>query len=91
MREFAFQPDWREVKQELAARLREIRTDLYGDHGGPMLAEELGIPFRSWAGYESGASMPGPVMLRFLQRTGANPHWLLTGAGPRYAPKRRGR
>jgi hypothetical protein len=25
-------------------------------------------------------------MLRFVAETKANPHWLLTGEGPRYAP-----
>ncbi len=82
--------DWDEVKHGLAARLREVRMELYGEHGGPMLAEELKIPHRAWVRYENGASMPAQVMLRFLERTGANPHWLLTGAGSRFATRREG-
>jgi hypothetical protein len=91
MKDSDFQPDWGEVKRDLAARLREVRKELYGEHGGPMLAQELEIPYRSWAGYESGASMPAPVMLRFLERTGTSPHWLLTGEGSRYSAGRKGR
>lgn len=91
MKDFEFQPDWGEVKRGLTARLREVRQELYGEHGGPMLAADLDIPYRSWAGYEAGASMPAPVMLRFLEHTGTSPHWLLTGEGPRYSPRRQGR
>ena len=29
---------------ELAARIREVRSDLYGEHGAPLLADDLGIP-----------------------------------------------
>lgn len=82
--------DWEDVKQGLAARLREVRIELYGEHGGPMLATELKIPHRAWVRYETGAGMPAEVMLRFLERTGADPHWLLTGAGSMFAPERRG-
>jgi hypothetical protein len=87
MREPEFQPDWGEVKHDMAVRLREIRLELYGQHGGPMLAEELEIPYRDWARYESGGSMPAQVMLRFLEKTGTSPHWLLTGEGPKFFPK----
>lgn len=91
MREFEFQSGWEGVKQDLAARLREIRVELYGEHGGPMLAEELEVPYRIWVRYEAGVSMPAPVMLRFLEQTGASPRWLLTGDGPKFPPKDEGR
>ncbi|WP_337177200.1 hypothetical protein [Paludisphaera sp.] len=91
MRDFEFQPDWGAVKRGMAGRLREVRMELYGEHGGPMLANELGITFGAWVGYETGATMPASVMLLFLQRTGANPRWLLTGDGPRYSASRKGR
>ena len=87
MSDFEFQSHWGEVKHDLAVRLREIRVELYGEHGGPMLAEELEIPYRAWVRYEAGASMPAQVMLRFLERTGTSPHWLLTGDGPKFPPK----
>jgi hypothetical protein len=63
--------------------------DLYGEHGGPMLAAALRLPFRTWMNYESGVTVPGPVVLRFIELTGACPHWLLTGEPSQYRPVRR--
>jgi hypothetical protein len=57
---------------------------MYGEHGGPLLAEDLGIPTRTWARYESGAPIPGLVLLRFIEVAGVEPQWLLTGEGRRY-------
>ena len=70
----------------LASRLREVRRELYGEHGGPLLAQDLEIPARTWAHYESGVTIPGAVVLRFLVLSGVEPHWLLTGEGRRYRP-----
>ncbi len=67
----------------LAHRLREVRLELYGDDGGPLLAETLGVPARTWANYESGVTIPGLVLLRFIDATDVEPHWLLTGEGRR--------
>jgi hypothetical protein len=50
-----------------------------------MLAEDLELPSRTWLNYESGVVIPATVILRFIDLTGANPHWLLTGEGDRYA------
>jgi hypothetical protein len=69
----------------LCRRVRQIRVELYGENGGPMLAEVLHVPFRTWANYESGITMPATVMLRFILLTGACPHWLLTGELPQYS------
>jgi hypothetical protein len=79
-------PDWKMIQAGIAARIREIRLDRFGMHGGPSLAEALRIPFRAWTSYETGTTMPGQVMLRFIQLTGADPHWLLTGQGRKYNP-----
>jgi hypothetical protein len=68
----------------LPRRLRAVRLDLYGEHGGPLLAESLGIPTRTWVHYESGVSISGPVLLRLIEVTGVEPRWLLTGEGRRY-------
>jgi hypothetical protein len=68
----------------LARRLHAVRLDLYGAHGGPLLAEDLGIPTRTWVRYESGGPLPGLVLLRFIEITDVEPHWLLTGEGRRY-------
>ena len=80
--------EWSAVKNKLAWRIREIRQELYGEHGGPMVAEALGIPFRTWVNYENGCTIPAPSILRFIEVTRANPHWLLTGRGDKYTPRR---
>jgi hypothetical protein len=68
----------------LCRRLRQVRMELYGENGGPMLAEALRLPFRTWVNYESGVIVPALVILRFIEVTEASPHWLLTGEPPRY-------
>ncbi len=76
--------DWLVLKSGLAARVREVREDLFGAHGGPLLAEELGLPFRTWVNYEGGCTIPAQIILRFLVLTHTDPHWLLTGEGRKY-------
>ena len=68
----------------LGRRLRQVRLDLYGENGGPMLAEALRLPVRTWINYEQGITVPALVVLRFIELTGTCPHWLLTGELPRY-------
>jgi len=76
--------DWTAIKHDLAQRVREVRVDLYGAHGGPLLAEALQIPFRTWLNYENGCTIPAPSILRFIELTRTSPHWLLTGRGDKY-------
>ncbi len=76
--------DWESIKSGLADRVREIRLDLYGVHGGPLLAQALKIPFRTLHNYETGSTIPARTILRFIELTGAHPHWLLTGLGDRF-------
>ena len=76
--------DWDALRRDLADRIRLVRRELYGDHGGPMLAEALDLPVRTWNDYEGGVAIPSDVLLEFLQQTGTDPHWLLTGEGPKY-------
>jgi hypothetical protein len=73
--------DWATLKSDLADRVRQVRLDLYGVHGGPLLASELGLPFRTWMNYESGCTIPAQVILKFIEVTRADPHWLLSGEG----------
>jgi hypothetical protein len=80
--------DWVALRNDVARRLREIREELYGTHGGPLLAESLNIPFRTWLSYENGAEVPASFMLQFIELTGADPHWLLTGHGQKYVQPR---
>src|SRR4051794_20606353 len=72
------------IKAALSRRLREVRNDLFGEHGGPELARRLGLPARTWYNYETGVTVPAEVLLTFIDQTGANPVWLLTGESPRY-------
>ncbi len=76
--------DWEIIKIGLARRIREVREELYGEHGGPYLATLLRIPFRTWHGYESGGMIPAETILRLIEVTDVNPHWLLTGDGEKY-------
>jgi hypothetical protein len=71
-------------KAAIAGRLRLIRSELFGEHGGPELADQLGIPFRTWFNYEAGVTIPGEVLLKFLVITDTEPLWLLRDEGPRY-------
>jgi hypothetical protein len=72
------------VKAQLSSRLREVRQELFGEHGGPELARRLNIPARTWYNYETGVTVPAEVLLGFIDQTGTNPVWLLSGEGPKY-------
>ena len=72
------------VKASLSRRLREIRQEVFGEHGGPELARRLNLPARTWYNYETGVTVPAEVLLGFIDQTGANPAWLLTGEGTRF-------
>ncbi len=72
------------VKASLSRRLREIRQELFGEHGGPELARRLGLPARTWYNYETGVTVPAEVLLAFIDQTGASPTWLLNGEGAKY-------
>ncbi len=72
------------VKASLSRRLREIRQEIFGEHGGPELARRLNLPARTWYNYETGVTVPAEVLLAFIEQTGANPEWLLTGEGARF-------
>ncbi len=70
-------------KASLARRICEVRRDLYGEYGTDTLATALKIPSQTWCNYERGVTMPADIMLEFLNITGTDPHWLLTGEGER--------
>ena len=75
-----------DVKAALGGRLRLIREERLGERGAPDLARIIGVPERTWLNYEAGVTIPGEVLLRFLEATSAEPGWVLTGQGPRYRP-----
>ncbi len=78
------QSNWQTIKLDLAHRIRTIRVELFGANGGPLLAQEIGVPFRTWMNYEDGCTIPAQAILRFIEVTNADPHWLLTGDGEAY-------
>lgn len=80
--------DWQALKLDLARRVREVRLELYGVHGGPMLAKSLDLPYRTWHHYESGCTIPAQTLLRFIEVTNVTPRWLQTGEGDRYSAPR---
>jgi Bacteriophage CI repressor helix-turn-helix domain len=69
---------------DLAQRVREVREDLYGEHGTQFLADALGLPLRTWVNYERGVTIPAEIILKLIVATGVSPQWLLTGQGPKY-------
>ena len=73
------------IKASLSRRLREIRQEQFGEHGGPELARRLNLPARTWYNYETGVTVPAEVLLGFIDQTGAHPLWLLSGEGSRYS------
>ena len=79
-------PDQERLKNLLAERLKKVRVELFGEHGGPQLAHVLGIPARTWYNYEIGVTVPAEVILRFIDVTFVEPRWLLSGQGEKYRP-----
>lgn len=74
-------------RERLARRLRAIRLEVFGVHGGPELARLLGLTARAWWEYESGAPVPVEVMFGLLDLTSANLDWLLDDRGPKFLPR----
>jgi SOS-response transcriptional repressor LexA len=77
-------PEVVRTKCELANRLKEIRTEQFGDRGGPELARRLNLPIRTWYNYETGVTVPSEVLLRFIELTNVEPRWLLYGEGAKF-------
>lgn len=73
-----------DLGREIGGRLRAVRLDRWGEDGAQFLADEVGVPLRTWLNFERGIGMPGVVMARFLASTGVDPRWLLTGEGEMY-------
>jgi len=80
-------PESIRVKHGLSDRLRSLRTEFYGERGGPDLARTLGIPVRTWYNYENGVTVPAEIILRIVELTSVEPIWLLRGEGPKFREK----
>jgi transcriptional regulator with XRE-family HTH domain len=74
----------RSTKLALAERLAALRSELFGERGGPEMARRLGVPARTWYNYEGGVSLPTDVMLKVIELTSVEPTWLLHGRGPKF-------
>ena len=74
----------RRLKSLVANRLSEVRQEKYGPAGAPLLAMTLGLPLHTWLNYEAGVTIPGEVLLRFIETARVETRWLLTGEGPKY-------
>jgi phage repressor protein C with HTH and peptisase S24 domain len=74
---------------QLADRLRTIRVSVYGDCEPEKLAQQMGVPVRTWYSYEAGVRIPAEVLLRFVDLTGVETSWLLHGRGPQFQAQRR--
>jgi hypothetical protein len=72
------------TNRDIAARLRDVREDMYGEHGAQFMADALGIALRTWTNYEAGVVMPAKIVLQVIDTIHVNPSWLLTGRGEKY-------
>jgi hypothetical protein len=54
---------------------------MFGNRGGPEVAQRLKIPARTWSNYERGVAVPAEAILRFIDLTVVEPKWLLSGRG----------
>jgi hypothetical protein len=85
-------PESVRAKLLLAERLAALRSELFGDRGGPEMARRLGIPVRTWYNYEGGVTVPAEVILKIIELTAVEPVWLSHGEGPKFRtaqPERR--
>lgn len=85
-------PESVRAKLALAERLASLRSELFGERGGPEMARRLGIPVRTWYNYEAGVTVPAEVILKIIELTSIEPSWLLHGKEPKFRqglPERR--
>jgi hypothetical protein len=76
------------LRTGLAERIREVRQDFCGESGAQFLADDLDIALETWTNYERGVTVPAVVVLKLIDITMADPHWLLTGEGLKYRDRR---
>jgi hypothetical protein len=77
-------PESVRAKLALAERLAELRSELFGERGGPEMARRLGIPVRTWYNYEGGVTLPAEVVLNIMTLTSVEASWLIHGEGPKF-------
>jgi Peptidase S24-like len=77
-------PESVRAKLQLAERLTSLRSELFGERGGPEMARRLAIPVRTWYNYEGGVTVPAEVILKIIELTSVEAVWLLHGEGPKF-------
>src|SRR5271168_5428305 len=77
-------PESVRAKLALAERLTALRSELFGERGGPEMARRLGIPVRTWYNYEGGVTVPAEVVLKIIELTAVEAGWLLHGEEPKF-------
>jgi hypothetical protein len=68
----------------LGSRVREVRIETFGEKGTAALSQAMNIPAQTWEHFENGVTIPALIILAFIEITGVEPHWLLTGDGDRF-------
>ncbi len=67
---------------EIAARLRDIREQLFGSRGQTLMAKSLGIPRENYRKYETAqVRLPNHIMALLASKKNINLTWLITGQG----------
>ena len=74
------------LKRTLIDRIRQVNEHRFGSgEAGLLLASSaLGIPAATLKNFYSGVSVPAEFLLSFIEATGADAQWLLTGRGEPY-------
>ena len=75
--------EWLAIKYDLARRIREVREELrYARRPAPRPGDA--DPVSNLAQLRERLHDSCASMLRFIELTKTNPHWLLTGRGDKY-------
>ncbi len=74
-------------RDQLPRRIRQVRLEMFGENGLATLCRALDIPGRTWENFENGVAIPAWTILQFIDITGVEPHWLLTGNGEQYGAR----
>ena len=68
----------------LGSRVREIRLEKFGANGVANVSQAMNVAPRTWDHFENGVMIPACIILQFIELTGVEPRWLLTGDGDRF-------
>ena len=69
-------------KKEISARIRKIRTDVFGPRGKSSFARKLGLSPSTYDYYESNRIPPADVLADIAELADVDLRWLITGKEP---------